>query len=147
MSSELDELLKLLEENKHVIGDEIEQFIHQFEIVTSSKCTHTYIIYWVYLNWKAVIGGSPIPRSVFFKRFKKYFSPASRDRVRRYYVSSRYFLLHPDEIAGAKEESRQERIWHAVKRGASLGAKKVNHDGRWRKAQAARLKNREKRGI
>lgn len=119
MSSDksLEELLALLEKNKDVVGNEIEQFIRDNNIVASKKPTKNYIIYWVYLTWKLRGGGGfPIPRAKFFKLFKKYFEPASRDKFRRYYVTSSAFTLHPDEIDLAKRECGREKTWLTLQR-------------------------------
>lgn len=145
MSSELDELLALLDEHKSIAGNEIEHFIKDINIVSSKKTTHTYIIYWVYLKWKLSDDKEPIPRNVFFKQFKKYFKSASRDRVRRYYVESNNFKLHPDEVESARKECRKERIWQAARKRGRANALKSNQDGRWRLALKQRMINRQKR--
>lgn len=145
MSSELDELLALLDKYKDIPGNEIEYFIKDLNIVSSKKTTHTYIIYWVYLKWKVNVGKEPIPRNVFFKQFKKYFKQASRDRVRRYYVQSNNFMLHPDEVEAAREECKKERIWQGNRKGGRKSAPERNKRGFWRLAKEQRQKNLQKR--
>lgn len=152
MSSDYKELLDLLEKNKDVPGSEIEHFIKEHKIVESKKTTTNLVIYYVYLIWKLKIGGEPIPRSSFFKQFKRYFKPASRDTVRRYYVQSDSFLLHPVDRYLAKKEAVREKHWYALRRLSEKTKEKriqvIKSQKSWEKTlQVLKEKRRKRKGT
>lgn len=145
MSSD-DELFKLLEASKHIPGNDTEKFINDLNLQASTKCTQTMVIFWVYLKWCIKNNVEPTSRNVFFKQFKTFFKQASRDRVRRYYVTSTHFILHPSEVEAAKSEARQERRWHAVRRVGKARSKRENQTKEyWKLALAKRWANRNRK--
>lgn len=146
MSSD-EELLALLKANEHIPGDAVEHFIADRQIVASKKCTNNLIIFWVYLQWCAKTESVPMPRHVFFKHFKKKFAPASRDKVRRYYVSSIYFTLSPGELEDARKEVKKEHRWRQAKRASDAGRTKRTN-AHWAKGIAViKAKQAARRGT
>lgn len=126
MNGNIEELFKLLEESSHIPGNDVERFIKDRQVFKSNKPTKNPIIYWVYLLWCEEKALMPIARNQFFKLFKKYFKPASRDKYRRYYATSKHFNLHPRDFSFAEREVRAERQWHGAKKGPTLKNPKYN---------------------
>lgn len=145
MSSDLKELLDLLDEHSHIPGNDVEEFIKTFNLKPSRGITKNYVIYWVYLKWKASTGKAPMARISFFKLFSKYFKPASTDRARRYYVEANDFLLHPSELEAAKTECKKERIWQGKRRGGRISSPKRAHLKIWLNSVKVRKEKNEKR--
>jgi len=116
MSTDLDELIKLLEEeaeNRTKVEtvtklDSCDKFIKKLNITRGLDRVPNYVIYYTYQQkYKAGLGETKWSRNHFFQLFNKHFDQARTGRLRTYLLDGKSFDLTRGGLLEAKKYQKE----------------------------------------